>query len=95
VRGDSPRVVPAGEITVQGRSPFRVEVDVRDSARNEVRVLTSEAVWFDPAPDLEARDALDVYVDPKRPERYLVDLSFLPRKDGQTSDPEHAVHGPL
>jgi Protein of unknown function (DUF3592) len=79
VRGDSLRVVVAEEVTVQGRSPFRVEVDVHDWVQNQVRVLTSEDVWFDPRPHLEGRDALDVYVDPKRPERYYVDLSFLPR----------------
>lgn len=79
VQGRSPRSVLDGKLTVQGRSPFRVEVDVHDAARNEMRVLTSEAVWFDPAPYLESRDVLDVYVDPNRPERYLVDVSFLPR----------------
>lgn len=80
VEGDSPRVVYCDEIEVQGSSPFRVEVDVRDSARDEVRVLHSEYVWFDPAPYLERRDVLDVYLDPTRRERYLVDLSFLPRR---------------
>lgn len=82
VQGGSPRVVYCDEIDVQGRSPFRVEVDVHDPARNEVRVLTSEYVWFDPGSYLERRDALDVYVDPKRSDRYLVDLSFLPRPAG-------------
>jgi len=79
VQGDAPRVVYCDEIDIQGSSPFRIEVDVRDPARNEVRVLHSEYVWFDPAPHLHGRDAVDVYLDPKRPERYLVDLSFLPR----------------
>ncbi|MGH3116925.1 MAG: DUF3592 domain-containing protein [Gaiellales bacterium] len=80
VRGDSPRVVYCDEIDVQGSSPFRVEVDLHDPASNELRVLHSEYVWFDPAPYLEGRDAVDVYLDPKRPERHLVDLSFLPRR---------------
>lgn len=80
VEGNSPRVVYCDDVDVQGSSPFRVEVDVRDPTRDEVRVLRSEYVWFDPAPYLEGRDAVDVYLDPKRPERYLVDLSFLPRR---------------
>jgi hypothetical protein len=79
VHGGSPRVVQSEDVTVDGRSPFRVEVDVHDAVRNEVRVLTSEDVWFDPAPYLEDHDPLDVYLDPERPDRYLVDLSFLPR----------------
>ena len=82
VSGDSPRVIRRGDVEVEGSSPFRLEVDVHDPARNEVRVLESEDVWFDPTPYLEGRDAVDVYVDPKRRDRYLVDLSFLPRLAG-------------
>lgn len=65
-----------------GRSPFCVEVDVQDPERNEVRVLTSEDVWFDPTPYMEGHDELDVWIDPQRPDRYLVDVSFLPRLAG-------------
>jgi hypothetical protein len=79
LEGASPRAVRNETIEVQGSSPFRVEVDVHDTASNEVHVLTSEDIWFDPTPHLEGREALDVYVDPGRPDRYLVDLSFLPR----------------
>ena len=78
MNGESPRVV-TDSFEIQGRSPFRLEVDVHDATRDEVRVLTSEPIWFDPTPHLENRKTLDVYVDPTRPERYLVDISFLPR----------------
>ena len=78
LNGESPRVV-TDSFEIQGRSPFRLEVDVHDATRDEVRVLTSEAIWFDPTPHLENRKTLDVFVDPARPERYLVDISFLPR----------------
>jgi hypothetical protein len=80
LEGASPRVVRNETIEAQGDSPFRVEVDVHDTVSNEVRVLTSENIWFDPTPHLEGRQALDVYVDPGRPDRYLVDVSFLPRR---------------
>jgi hypothetical protein len=78
VRGGSPRVTHDETIDVRGRSPFRVDVDVYDPVHNEVRVLSSERVWFDPSPFLTDRETLDVYIDPERSERYLVDLSFLP-----------------
>lgn len=79
VSGGSPRAILDETIDVNGRSPFRVEVDVHDPVRNDVRVLSSGRVWFDPGPFLMNREALNVYIDPQRPERYLVDLSFLPR----------------
>jgi hypothetical protein len=81
LNGDSPRVV-TDSVEIQGSSPFRLEVDVHDATRDEVRVLISDPIWFDPTPHLENRKTLDVYVDPTRPERYLVDISFLPRLAG-------------
>ena len=81
VNGESPRVI-TDSLEVQGRSPFRLEIDVHDAGRDEVRVLASERIWFDPTPHLENRKTLDVYIDPVRPERYLVDISFLPRLAG-------------
>ncbi len=78
LNGDSPRVV-TDSVEIDGSSPFRLEVDVHDVTRDEVRVLTSDPIWFDPTPHLENRKTLDVFVDPARPERYLVDISFLPR----------------
>jgi hypothetical protein len=85
ISGRSPRVIHDTTIDVMGSSPFRVAVDVHDPGRNEVRVLSSRPVWFDPGPFIGAREAIDVYIDPNRPERYLVDLSFLPR-----AGPDHA-----
>jgi Protein of unknown function (DUF3592) len=79
VQGTSPRVVHCDDVEVQGRSPFRVDVDVHVPAENQVRVLTSDYVWFDPTPYLEGRKSLNVYVDRHDRERYLVDISFLPR----------------
>jgi Protein of unknown function (DUF3592) len=80
VQGRSPRSVYCGDVTVQESSPFRVEVDVDEPERNQVRVLASEYVWFDPAPYLEDRESLDVYVDPEDRECYLVDVAFLPSR---------------
>jgi hypothetical protein len=81
LNGESPRVV-TDSLKVQGHSPFRLEVNVHDATRNEVRVLTSDPIWFDPTPHIAGRKTLDVYIDPMRPERYLVDISFLPRLAG-------------
>jgi hypothetical protein len=51
-------------------------------AGDEVRVLTCEWIWFDPAPHTADRTTLDVDIDPSAPERYLVDTSLLPRSAG-------------
>jgi Protein of unknown function (DUF3592) len=80
VQGTSPRAVYCTEVDVSGASPFRVEVDVHEPARDEVRVLASDYVWFDPEPYLEGRDYVNVYLDPDDRQRYLVDISFLPRR---------------
>lgn len=80
LEGRSPRVVRNETLVVAGSTPFRVEVDVDDPAGGGVRILTSENIWFDPSSYLGDRDTLDAYVDPRRPERYLVDLSFLPKR---------------
>ena len=87
VEGASPRVVHCSEIDVAGRSPFRLDVDVHDRLSNKVRVLGSEYIWFDPEPYLGDRRAIDVYLDPEDPERYLVDTSFLPRSEAGSVRP--------
>ena len=79
LKGRSPRVIPDEMIRVLGRSPFRVDVDVHDPVGDEVRVLSSPYMWSDPSPFITGQEILDVYIDPARPERYLVDLSSLPR----------------
>ncbi len=43
-----------------------------------VQVFRSENLWFDPTDDLK-REAVTVYVDPRNPRRYAMDVSFLPK----------------
>lgn len=64
-------------LLVNGRHPFQLVTQWLDPATNQVRVFRSNNIWFDPS-DYVGDDEVPVYVDPKDPGRYLVDLSFLP-----------------
>jgi hypothetical protein len=86
VKGGSPRVVHDDSLEIQGSSPFLVEVDVHDPVRDEVRVLTSAHVWFDPAPYIADREALDVYIDPERG-RALLRRSLVPAPPELAGEP--------
>jgi len=61
-------------VRVNGRSPWRVMCQATHPATGKVHSFRSEAVWVDPGPQLAGRE-VRVFVDPARPERYLVDLS--------------------
>ena len=64
---------------VFGRSPWRLLCKWKHPATQEVYLLRSDRIWFDPAPFVK-REALDVLVNPDKPNQYYVDISFLPAK---------------
>jgi Protein of unknown function (DUF3592) len=80
VQGRSPRAVES-ILTFQDVSPFQVEAEIDELAGGQPRVVRSEDIWIDPAPYLKDRETVVVYIDPNEPERYFVDVSFLPRED--------------
>jgi hypothetical protein len=63
-------------IKVNGRSPWRVRCEATHPATGELETFRSDAVWTDPTGQLAGR-ALRVFIDPARPKRHFVDLSFL------------------
>jgi len=63
---------------MNGRHPYRIVCQWLDPARNEVHVFHSKNIWFDPAEFLQGKTALNVWIDPNNPRRFLVDTSFLP-----------------
>jgi hypothetical protein len=83
VQGRRPRAVE-GDVVVTEVSPYRIEVDVHEPMRGGPRVLASEYVWLDPTPFLKDRDTVDVYIHPEEPERYFVDISFLPKSEPES-----------
>ena len=65
-------------IAVNGRCPYRVSVQWRDPATSRVRVFQSHNVWFDPSAYVREKK-IKVFLDRNDPEKYYVDLSFLPK----------------
>lgn len=65
-------------ISVNGRSPFRVTARWADPVTSQVRVFQSHNVWFDPTAYIKEKK-IRVFLDSNNPEKYFVDLSFLPK----------------
>jgi hypothetical protein len=63
-------------IRVGNRHPWRIVAQWEDPS-GTVRVFTSANIWFDPSPYV--KDTVEVLVDRYQPQRYLVDLDFLPK----------------
>lgn len=66
------------KLTVNGVNPYRIFTQWKNPSKPETRVFESDYVWFDPSPYLNGRD-IPVFVAPEDPNRYWVDLSFLPK----------------
>ncbi len=64
-------------LEVNGRHPYRVFTQWQNPATAEKRIFKSSNVWFDPSAYLNGRDVA-VFVGRGDPDRYYVDLSFLP-----------------
>ena len=64
-------------LRVNGRNPYRVLTQWENPATGKTRIFHSNNVWFDPSAYLNGRD-ISVFVGRDDPNRYYVDLSFLP-----------------
>jgi len=64
-------------LDVNGKNPFVIVSQWLNPETSELHVFTSDNIWFDPT-DFIKSDKINVFIDPKNPKRYLVDLSFLP-----------------
>jgi uncharacterized protein DUF3592 len=67
-------------VAINGRNPWRITSQYLDPATNKVRVFHSENLWFDPAKFVTSKQ-VTVLLDPKDPQRYHMDVSFLPEMD--------------
>ena len=68
-------------LKVNGRYPFCVISQWQNPATSQVHVFRSDNLWFDPS-EYITRTQIPVYIDPADPNRYHVDLSFLPALAG-------------
>lgn len=61
--------------------PFRIVARWHDAEGQRLLVFRSRNLWFDPSEFIPHGPIL-VYMDPARPSRHLMDLSFLPVVQG-------------
>jgi Protein of unknown function (DUF3592) len=66
-----------GSLEINGKNPWRITSQWLDPASNKLRVFYSENLWFDPT-RFVTRKQVTVLLDPKNPQRYYMDVSFLP-----------------
>ncbi len=78
VQAEYQRVEIDERLEINGVNPFRIIAQWHDKKSNAVFVFKSASLWFDPTQFLQSTN-IPVYLDPVRPSRYFVDLSFLPK----------------
>ncbi|WP_120498677.1 DUF3592 domain-containing protein [Kiloniella sp. EL199] len=68
-------------IRVNGKYPFQIIARWQNPINNTQHLFKSENIWFNPSPHIQ-RDTVIVLVDHSDPEKYFVDISFLPKTAG-------------
>jgi len=71
-------------VTVNGTHPHKILCRGSDPFSGQVRGFRSRNLYYDPEPLLKGRKQLDVWLDPKDRDRYLVDTDCLEA----TNEPE-------
>ena len=64
--------------SVNGRNPYVINAQWQNPATGLVHTFCSDNIWFDPSQFLTEKN-IQVLVDLKDPEKYVIDLSFLPK----------------
>lgn len=64
-------------LAVNHRHPYIIHCRWKDSLTGEERYFKSEMIMENPSSALNGTKQLDVYIDPRRPQRYYVDITFL------------------
>lgn len=70
-----------GSLKVNGKNPYQICVQWENPATSEVHVFNSENIWFDPTDHIN-NDEITVLIEKNKPEKYHVDISFLPKVAG-------------
>ena len=65
-------------LEVNGNHPWRIVCQWQDPTTGLLHLFKSRNLWFDPTPYVKVQE-LTVFVDPRKPKRHFVDVSFLPR----------------
>ncbi len=64
-------------LSVNGVNPWKIDAQWLNPATNKVHLFSSDNLWFDPSPYIREKQ-VRVLIDPNKPKRYSMDVSFLP-----------------
>ena len=64
--------------SVNGQHPWRILAQWQNPATGKLHLFHSENLWFDPSRFVATQKQVRVLIDPQQPNRYSMDLSFLP-----------------
>ncbi|MBN8588079.1 MAG: DUF3592 domain-containing protein [Rhodothermia bacterium] len=78
VRAKIEQVAFDTSLRVNGRSPYVIWAQWQNPRDQKVYQFKSDYIWYNPT-DYLNEDSLTVFIDPKSPEDYHIDLSFLPQ----------------
>ncbi len=68
-------------VQANGRSPYQIVSQWQNPATSKIHVFSSENIWFDPS-DYILGEQITVLIERNNPEKYYVDISFLPELSG-------------
>lgn len=68
-------------IKIAGQNPWIIRCSWVDSRNNQKYYFVTKPYTIDPAPYLNGRYHLDVYINPADPNKYYIDTSFMPAGD--------------
>ena len=64
-----------------GRHPFFVVTQWKNPATGEIHLFHSDPIWYDPTAHIKT-GKITVYIERGNPEKYFMDISFLPKLAG-------------
>jgi len=68
-------------IKIKGESPWIIRCSWIDNRNNQKYYFVTKPYTIDPAPYLNGRYHLDVFINPADPKKYFIDTSFMPKGD--------------
>ena len=71
------------KIKVNGKHPYKIYAKFLNPQTNEIQVFKSKNLWVDPERQLTEKNmtSIEVWVDPKNYEKYLMNTGFLTSKE--------------
>ncbi|WP_187808397.1 DUF3592 domain-containing protein [Aquipseudomonas alcaligenes] len=64
-------------LSINGVHPWKIDAQWLNPATNKLHLFSSDNLWFDPSPYITEKQ-VRVLIDPNKPKRYSMDVSFLP-----------------